>query len=212
MRWHSDQATFNKECANYPGFVTKFRVSNQFSEANDHVGYENYRHVCHKWHYKITKAIVFCLDSKEYMQIRNALIILMRILPHYPVLAKLAQIIERKVEKVREEEKNKRPDLFVIASSYIGQLKTKAAQMIKESDFHQVTERPQRDAQLNNVAATAVTVTNVQSLLSSTNVSASINVSSATNNGTQQQNVDIKPPPPSNGDIKIGNDSIQFQL
>lgn len=29
MRWHSDQATFNKECANYPGFVTKFRVSNQ---------------------------------------------------------------------------------------------------------------------------------------------------------------------------------------
>jgi THO complex subunit 2 len=100
MRWHSDQATFNKECANYPGFVTKFRVSNQFSEANDHVGYENYRHVCHKWHYKVTKAMVFCLDSKDYMQIRNALIILMRILPHFPVLAKLAQIIERKVEKV----------------------------------------------------------------------------------------------------------------
>uniref|UniRef100_A0A1A9YUH8 THO complex subunit 2 n=1 Tax=Glossina morsitans morsitans TaxID=37546 RepID=A0A1A9YUH8_GLOMM len=152
MRWHSDQATFNKECANYPGFVTKFRVSNQFSEANDHVGYENYRHVCHKWHYKITKAIVFCLDSKEYMQIRNALIILMRILPHYPVLAKLAQIIERKVEKVREEEKNKRPDLFVIASSYIGQLKTKAAQMIKESDFHQVSERPLR-VETGNAAA-----------------------------------------------------------
>lgn len=141
MRWHSDQSIFNRECANYPGFVTKFRVSNQFSEANDHVGYENYRHVCHKWHYKITKAIVFCLDSKEYMQIRNALIILMRILPHYPVLNKLAQIIERKVERVREEEKNKRPDLFVIASSYIGQLKTKANQMIKETDFHQVPER-----------------------------------------------------------------------
>jgi len=67
MRWHADQAVFNKECANYPGFVTKFRVSNQFSEANDHVGYENYRHVCHKWHYKITKAIVFCLDSKDFM-------------------------------------------------------------------------------------------------------------------------------------------------
>lgn len=142
MRWHSDQAVFNKECANYPGFVTKFRVSNQFSEANDHVGYENYRHVCHKWHYKITKAIVFCLDSKDFMQIRNALIILMRILPHYPVLAKLAQIIERKVDKVREEEKTKRPDLYVIASSYIGQLKLKTPHMFKESDFHQMAERP----------------------------------------------------------------------
>lgn len=31
MRWHSDEATFNKECANFPGFVTKFRISNQVS-------------------------------------------------------------------------------------------------------------------------------------------------------------------------------------
>uniref|UniRef100_A0A182J8B0 THO complex subunit 2 n=1 Tax=Anopheles atroparvus TaxID=41427 RepID=A0A182J8B0_ANOAO len=142
MRWHSEEATFNKECANYPGFVTKFRVSNQYSEAIDHVNYENYRHVCHKWHYKITKAMVFCLDSKDYMQIRNSLIILMRILPHFPVLAKLSQIIEKKVEKVREEEKNQRQDLFVLASSYIGQLKARAAQMMLESDFHQVTEKP----------------------------------------------------------------------
>jgi len=146
MRWHADQAVFNKECANYPGFVTKFRVSNQFSEANDHVGYENYRHVCHKWHYKITKAIVFCLDSKDFMQIRNALIILMRILPHYPVLAKLAQIIERKVDKVREEEKTKRPDLYAIASSYIGQLKLKTPHMLKESDFHQMAERSSKES------------------------------------------------------------------
>lgn len=35
----------------------------------------------------------------DYMQIRNALIILMKILPHFPVLGKIAQIIERKLEK-----------------------------------------------------------------------------------------------------------------
>lgn len=109
------------------------------------MGYENFRHVCHKWHYKITKAMVFCLDSKDYMQIRNALIILMRILPHFPMLVKLAQIIERKVEKVREEEKNKRQDLFVLASSYIGQLKAKSGDMILESDFHQVADKPNKE-------------------------------------------------------------------
>lgn len=141
MSWHNDQATFNRECTNYPGFVTKFRVSNQFSEANDHVGYENYRHVCHKWHFKITKALLSCLTSKDYMQIRNALIILMRILPHFPVLVNLAQVIERKTEKVREDEKNQRPDLFVLASSYIAQLKTRQITMIKESDFHQISEK-----------------------------------------------------------------------
>ena len=45
MRWHADKQAFHKECAHYPGFVTKYRVSNQFTEANDHVGYENYRYV-----------------------------------------------------------------------------------------------------------------------------------------------------------------------
>uniref|UniRef100_A0A182R0W0 THO complex subunit 2 n=1 Tax=Anopheles farauti TaxID=69004 RepID=A0A182R0W0_9DIPT len=155
MRWHSDEATFNKECANYPGFVTKFRVSNQYSEAIDHVNYENYRHVCHKWHYKITKAMVFCLDSKDYMQIRNSLIILMRILPHFPVLAKLSQIIEKKVEKVREEEKNQRQDLFVLASSYIGQLKAKSGQMMLESDFHQVPEKTFKTAATSATVSTS---------------------------------------------------------
>lgn len=29
MKWHSSAVTFEKECAKYPGFVTKFRISNQ---------------------------------------------------------------------------------------------------------------------------------------------------------------------------------------
>lgn len=141
MRWHSEKALFDKECSNYPGFVTKFRVSNQFSEANDMVGFENYRHVCHKWHYKITKAIVVCLDSKDYVQIRNSLIILIKILPHFPVLLKLSQILERKVEKVREQERGNRQDLHVLATSYSGQLKARTSQMIHETDFHHVGEK-----------------------------------------------------------------------
>ncbi|XP_015117253.1 THO complex subunit 2 [Diachasma alloeum] len=141
MRWHSEKAIFDKECSNYPGFVTKFKVSNQFSEANDMVGFENYRHVCHKWHYKITKAIVVCLDSKDYVQIRNSFIILIKILPQFPVIAKLSGILERKVEKVREEEKGQRQDLHVLATSYSGQLKAKTPHMIKEAEFHHVNDR-----------------------------------------------------------------------
>ncbi|KAL4708772.1 hypothetical protein ACJJTC_011736 [Scirpophaga incertulas] len=141
MRWHGDKAAFHRECAHYPGFVTKYRVSNQFMEANDHVGYENYRHVCHKWHYKITKAMVVCLDSGDYVQIRNALIVLIRVLPHFPVLEKLAQIIERKIDKVKDEEKTQRPDLYVLATGYSGQLRNKVPNMMRESDFHQVVDK-----------------------------------------------------------------------
>ena len=87
-----------KECVGYPGFVTKFRVADK-SGANekpdDHVDYENYRHVCHKWHYKIAKALVVCLESKDYVQIRNALTVLTKILPHFPVIVNLSVVIEK---------------------------------------------------------------------------------------------------------------------
>ncbi|XP_014219414.1 THO complex subunit 2 isoform X2 [Copidosoma floridanum] len=153
MRWHSEKAIFDKECSNYPGFVTKFRVSNQFSEANDMVGFENYRHVCHKWHYKITKAIVVCLDSKDYVQIRNSLIILIKILPHFPVLTKLSQILERKVDKVREDERNKRQDLHALAISYFGQLKARGPHMIPEVDFHHVSDKAAKSSEAAKATA-----------------------------------------------------------
>lgn len=90
--------------------------------------------------------MVLCLESKDYMQIRNALIILMRILPHFPLLQKLSQIIEKYVLRVIEDEKNKRQDLFVLASSYIGQLKTRANDMMKEADFHQISDKPAKSS------------------------------------------------------------------
>ena len=67
---------------------------------DDHVDYENYRHVCHKWHYKIAKALVVCLESQDYVQIRNALTILSKILPFFPVMIPLANVIEKRIEKV----------------------------------------------------------------------------------------------------------------
>lgn len=143
MRWHRSKEVFENECAHYPGFVTKYRVSNQFCDNLDHVGYENYRHVCHKWHFKLAKAMITCLDSKDYVQIRNALIILTKIIPFFPVLLKLSQVLDKKIEKVRDEEKNKRQDLFTLASSYLGLLKQRVSggHMMKEADFHQIPEK-----------------------------------------------------------------------
>jgi THO complex subunit 2 len=117
------------------------QISFQCSDTNDHVGFENFRHVCHKWHFKITKAIVTCLSSKDYIQIRNAFVILMHIQNHFPVLSRTEQVIQKRVEKVRDEEKNKRQDLHVLASSYLGILKQKCAQLIPESEFHQVSQK-----------------------------------------------------------------------
>ena len=56
MHWHASADNYERECARFPGFVTRFRVSKM--ESNDYVDYENYRHVVHKWHFKITKVSI----------------------------------------------------------------------------------------------------------------------------------------------------------
>lgn len=131
MNWHKDKAVFEKECAKYPGFVTKFCEKDPI-----HVDFENYRHVCHKWHYRLTKAFILCLDSGDYIQIRNSLIILTKLLPQFPVMISFAQAIERRVENIRNDEKEKRPDLFALATGYSGQLKARKTSFIPESEFH----------------------------------------------------------------------------
>jgi len=41
-----------------------------------------------------------CLESKDFIQIRNALIVLKRILPYYPKVMNLANAVERWIERV----------------------------------------------------------------------------------------------------------------
>ncbi|XP_050689638.1 THO complex subunit 2-like isoform X2 [Eriocheir sinensis] len=139
MHWHASQSNYERECASYPGFVTKYRVSRQ--EANDYVDYENYRHVVHKWHYKITKALITCLESSDYIQIRNAILILQGIIQRFPAIINLAGVIEKRIEKVKVQERNSRNDLYVLANSYSGRLKAIKPNLPQEPEFHIVSKR-----------------------------------------------------------------------
>ncbi|KAM9326092.1 THO complex subunit 2 [Gastrophryne carolinensis] len=136
-KWHSDRAVYDKDCGSYPGFVTILRASN-FDGGNkaDQLDYENFRHVVHKWHYKLTKASVHCLETGEFTHIRNILIVLTKILPWYPKVLNLGQALERRVHKICQEEKDKRPDLYALAMGYSGQLKSRKPFMVPENEFH----------------------------------------------------------------------------
>ena len=41
-----------------------------------------------------------CLESKDFVQIRNSLIVMTKIIQHFPVIQNLATVIEKRVEKV----------------------------------------------------------------------------------------------------------------
>ncbi|XP_060039218.1 THO complex subunit 2 isoform X6 [Erinaceus europaeus] len=145
-RWHSDRTIYEKECGNYPGFLTILRATG-FDGGNkaDQLDYENFRHVVHKWHYKLTKASVHCLETGEYTHIRNILIVLTKILPWYPKVLNLGQALETRVNKICQGEKEKRPDLYALAMGYSGQLKSRKSYMIPENEFHH-KDPPPRNA------------------------------------------------------------------
>ena len=42
-----------------------------------------------------------CLESKDFVQIRNSLIVLTKIIQHFPVIQNLATVIEKRIEKVK---------------------------------------------------------------------------------------------------------------
>lgn len=75
----------------------------------------------------------------------------MHIQNHFPVVSKTEQVIYKRVEKVRDEEKVKRQDLYVLASSYLGILKQKQGQLILENDFHQVGSLLQPTIKINQL-------------------------------------------------------------
>lgn len=131
MRWHKDKSIFDKECSKFPGFVTKFCETDPV-----HVDYENYRHVCHKWHYRLTKAFILCLDSEDYIQIRNSLLVLTKIITFFPLITNFAQALEKRVEMIRSKEKESRKDLYALATGFSGQLKLKKPTFVAESEFH----------------------------------------------------------------------------
>ena len=50
-----------------------------------------------------------------HLQVRNGLIVLTKLLPHYPKVYHLSIALEKRIEKIMEEEKEKRQDLYALA-------------------------------------------------------------------------------------------------
>nr|KAI8727622.1 THO complex subunit 2 [Biomphalaria glabrata] len=148
MRWHSSPAIYEKECFNFPGFLTVFRKGTDMNNKMNRLDYVNYRHVCHKWHFRLTKSVITCLESKNYSQMRNSLIVLTKILPNFPSMTQIGMAIERRVDKLSKEEKDKRPDIYALVILYAGQLMSKKPTWVQETEFH--IKEPKKT---NNTAA-----------------------------------------------------------
>ena len=83
-----------------------------------------------------------CLESNDYIQIRNVLQVLTVLLPIYPKMTAFYAALDRRIRAICVAEKDRRHDLFALAKCYNGRLAHKHRDMIEESQFHTVSERP----------------------------------------------------------------------
>eukprot|EP00959_Pyramimonas_sp_CCMP1952_P146426 3065200-Pyramimonas_sp.AAC.1 len=69
---------YNTECKSRAGFCIAFT-----DPSSVRASYEEFVKVSFRWHNKMTKSLGMCLESKEYVHIRNALIVLSKIVKVY---------------------------------------------------------------------------------------------------------------------------------
>ncbi|KAL6839975.1 hypothetical protein ACP4OV_029785 [Aristida adscensionis] len=125
--WKSNESVYERECGNKPGFAVYFRYPN-----SQRVSYSQFVRVHWKWSSRITKALNQCMESKEYMEIRNALIVLTKISSVFPVLRKSGVNLEKRVAKLKGDE---REDLKVLATGVAAALAARKSSWLSEEEF-----------------------------------------------------------------------------
>ncbi|CAN6478957.1 unnamed protein product [Victoria cruziana] len=125
--WKSSDIIYERECGNMPGFAVYYRDPN-----SQRVTYSQFIRVHWKWSGKITRLLIQCLESTEYMEIRNALIILTKISSVFPVTKKSGINLEKRVAKIKGDE---REDLKVLATGVAAALAARKSSWVSEEEF-----------------------------------------------------------------------------
>ncbi|KAF8936987.1 THO complex subunit 2 [Haplosporangium gracile] len=123
-RLHANKDIFEKEAV--PPHLIGFRK--EWRDTPKLLEYEDFRHLMYKWHTRLFRIFAGMLDSKEYMRIKNSIMILREIAPCYPVLSLIGNKLFSTVQNLAAKET--RDDLKLMANAYLGVLKKQ-----QDSDF-----------------------------------------------------------------------------
>jgi THO complex subunit 2 len=132
-RWYNDKSAYEKEAVgpSTPGFLKKWSANP--SEAI-YLQYEEYRVVLFKWHKNMTAAFTNCLDSRDYMHVRNALAVLEKIIVQYPLVDFQGKSLDEKVEIIAGKDET-RGDLQIRAQGYLALLRKSSKTWMSQAKF-----------------------------------------------------------------------------
>jgi len=129
QQWRSSRAIYEKELFNTPGF--KLKYDDPMSAG---CPFPQFIIFTSRLYLIMVKVFGICLQSKEYMDLRNALVVLTKIVKYFH-LKKIGAYLENKVVKIKSDE---REDLKILASRYHALLEQQKKLMVTEEEFNYI--------------------------------------------------------------------------
>jgi THO complex subunit 2 len=132
-RWYSDKAVYEKEAIGptTPGFLKKWSVN---ASETVYLQYDEFRSVMFKWHKNLTTAFKICLDSRDYMHVRNALAVLEKVIGLYPQIDFHGNGLEEKIRVIAAKAET-RGDVQIRAQGYLALLQKSSKSWVSAQKF-----------------------------------------------------------------------------
>ncbi|KIV99674.1 uncharacterized protein PV09_08728 [Verruconis gallopava] len=138
--WRDNKNLYEKEGMgpnnDNPGFAREIREDGTINNEDPKtqvMNHDDYRRILFKWHMQLDKAIMHCLKSREFMHVRNAILLLKQVHEYFPSLTFHGKHIYEQIEKLSREEE--RDDLKLSATSLLGDLKKMRTKWLLPQQF-----------------------------------------------------------------------------
>ncbi|KAJ1021191.1 hypothetical protein NDA16_003977 [Ustilago loliicola] len=142
--WHRQAEIYAKEAIGQklPGFQMRWQDRHGGEEIpqGDLLTWDQFRLIFCKWQDCLQRTFKTCLSSKEYMRIRNAIIVMTRISPFYPLIDTHGAEISAVVESLSANEQ--RGDLKILAQGLLATLKARKKSWVPMHQARKVANPP----------------------------------------------------------------------
>ncbi|KAJ3319211.1 THO complex subunit 2 [Boothiomyces sp. JEL0866] len=110
-KWYKDEALYDQVTKDVPGFK---------KDSTNILSYKEFKQMLINWHLQLRQCFLPCLKSGEYMQMRNAIIVLDKINDFFPTIDFIGQQIEISIMSIEQNEI--RGDMKQLARSYYAKI------------------------------------------------------------------------------------------
>ena len=168
IRWRYDEGLYEREVASKSGAKMAKGDEGECST----VSLDDFTVLFNKWHASIGFTALGCLQSSDYMHMRNSLIVLSRMVDVYPSRPGIGNKLLKALVPLQDEEKNSFADIRAAAQSYGMQLlkardegvwreETEAAVQARQAKEQAAAEARQKkaEAQMEEIKREAAMIT-----------------------------------------------------